>query len=39
MKNDIEKPGDMSGFILLAIGLATFHAIALVAITIHELTK
>jgi hypothetical protein len=39
MKNEIEKPSDMTGFILLAIGLATFHAIALVVITIHELTK
>tara|TARA_R110000744_G_scaffold300547_3_gene409701 strand:- start:994 stop:1113 length:120 start_codon:yes stop_codon:yes gene_type:complete len=39
MKNEIEKPSDMTGFILIAIGLATFHAAALVAITIHELTK
>jgi len=38
MKNDSEKPSDMTGFILLAIALATFHAIALVAIIIHVLT-
>lgn len=39
MNDDNEKPTDLTGFILIALGMVFIHAAALVAITIHELTK
>jgi len=36
---DYEKPTDLTGFVLLAVGMVFIHVAALIAITIHELTK
>jgi len=39
MNDDNTKPSDLTGFICIALGMVFIHAAALVAITIHELTK